>query len=52
MEDKSSDNQKGTKWLNRNGAAMGFASLFSHARNETRARALLGDSAIKLFPAD
>jgi MFS family permease len=34
MEDKSSDNQKGTKWLNRNVAAMGFTSLFSDASHE------------------
>jgi len=34
MEDKSSDDQKGTKWLNRNVAAMGFTSLFSDASHE------------------
>jgi MFS family permease len=34
MEDKSSGNQKGTKWLNRNVAAMGFTSLFSDASHE------------------
>jgi MFS family permease len=34
MEDKSSDNQKGTKWLNRNVAAMGLTSLFGDAGHE------------------
>jgi MFS family permease len=34
MEDKSSDDQKGTKWLNRNVAAMGFTSLFGDASHE------------------
>jgi MFS family permease len=34
MEDRSSDNQKGTKWWNRNVAAMGFTSLFSDASHE------------------
>jgi MFS family permease len=34
MEDKSSGNKKGTKWLNRNVAAMGFTSLFSDASHE------------------
>ena len=34
MEDKSSSNEKGTKWLNRNVAAMGFTSLFSDASHE------------------
>jgi hypothetical protein len=34
MEDKPSDNQKGTRWLNRNVAAMGFTSLFSDASHE------------------
>ena len=34
MEDRSSDSQKGTKWLNRNVAAMGFTSLFSDANHE------------------
>jgi hypothetical protein len=34
MEDKSSSNEKGTKWLNRNVAAMSFTSLFSDASHE------------------
>jgi hypothetical protein len=34
MEDKSSNNQKGTKWLNRNVAGMGFTSLFSYTSHE------------------
>jgi MFS family permease len=34
MGDKPSDDQKGTKWLNRNVAAMGFTSLFSDASHE------------------
>ena len=39
MGDKSNDDQKGTKWLNRNVAAMGFTSLFSDASHEmARAR--------------
>ena len=34
MEDKSGEGQRGTKWLNRNVAAMGFTSLFSDASHE------------------